>query len=295
MLIIQKSGEVTVPGEVTVRGKVSATSFQGSMDAGQLTGVLALERLPELPITKITGLQGALDGKLSTTAPVQAGQLAGVLALERLPDLPITKITGLQGALDGKLPASGNTSMAIGTQDSGVTLDIAGKGNTSDKVSLQLKSGNTADNYESNQITFGYNGNSDYRHAIKTRHHAGQQAGNAIDFYVWQYGTNAAIGTLHTMSLNGGNVGIGTKDPKAVLHVQGPTAPGSYENTLPIAISGKLRNANGDEVMKALLAKLPPYTVVIGVEDHSNGNLLFYWMGGADGKQFKRRAITSET
>jgi hypothetical protein len=199
--------------------------------------------------------------------------------------------------LDGKLPASGNTSMVIGTQDSGVTLDIAGKENTSDKVSLQLKSGNMDAHYESSQITFGYNGKSDYRHAIKTRHHSAQQAGNAIDFYVWQHGTNAAnaIGTLHAMSLNGGKVGIRTPDPGAVLHVQGPTAPGSYADTLPIAITGTVRSADGDIKMKALLAKLPAYTVVIGVEDHSNGNLLFYWMGGADGKQFKRRAITSET
>ncbi len=129
-----------------------------------------------------------------------------------------------QGAMDAFFIAqSGN--VGVGTSSPTATLDVSGKANIDKQISLQLRSGNTSADYNSNQITFGYNGADSYRHAIKTRHHGGQQKGNAIDFYVWKYDEKkvdpTAIGGLQTMTLDGGNVGIGTTDPKAKLEVNG--------------------------------------------------------------------------
>ena len=267
MLTIQASGDVTVTGKVT------ATSFQGSMDVGQLTtGVLALERLPELPMTKITGLQGALDGKLSTTAPVQASQLVGVLALERLPELPMTKITGLQGALDGKLSILEGGAVSIGTQFTPQQLNITG--------GLGFANHNATDK----KLYAPADGVLEWM----THDGAGEHG-----FAVSHQGTQRIfLNTKGHSYLNGGNIGIGTTNPMAVFHVNGATAPDSYEKSLPIAITGKLHVTDNDQTMRDLLKDLPPYTVVIGIEDHPNGNLLFYWMGGADGKQFKRSALS---
>ena len=106
-------------------------------------------------------------------------------------------------------------------------VDITGKSNTAGQISLQLRSGNTSSNFNSNQITLGYNDTAEYRHAVKTRHNSSAQFGNAIDFYVWKRlndkdtDEKGDIGTLHTMTLDGGRVGIGNTDPGIKLDVSG--------------------------------------------------------------------------
>ena len=118
---------------------------------------------------------------------------------------------------------SGN--VGIGLTDVTAQLDIKGSANTVNQTSLQLRSGNGNNNFNSNQLTFGYSNSAGYRHAIKTRHNAGARNGNAIDFYVWKYLSAedkdevADIGTLHTMTLDGGFVGVGVTTPGAKLHV----------------------------------------------------------------------------
>src|SRR6185436_594557 len=56
-------------------------------------------------------------------------------------------------------------------------------------------------------------------------HNGSDQKNNALDFYLWRFDKAkpdpAAIGGLLTMTLNGGNVGIGTADPGAKLDVDG--------------------------------------------------------------------------
>ena len=62
-----------------------------------------------------------------------------------------------------------------------------------------------------------------YRHRITTRHNSGAATGNDIDFYLWNYGVDAAgaVGTKHVMTLEGtGNVGIGTTTPQEKLEIK---------------------------------------------------------------------------
>ncbi|MBD3282062.1 MAG: hypothetical protein GF387_00395, partial [Candidatus Portnoybacteria bacterium] len=115
--------------------------------------------------------------------------------------------------------------VGIGATTPTAYLDVTGS-NSSGK-SLRLRSGDTsggsAADIDSSQIILSYNGGTSYSHAIKTRHSSGSDAGNSIDFYVWDHGTDDSedIGTNHVMSLNGGNVGIGDTSPGYKLSVDG--------------------------------------------------------------------------
>jgi hypothetical protein len=55
---------------------------------------------------------------------------------------------------------------------------------------------------------------------LRTRHNGGGRSGNAVDFFVWKQGTDKVdnIGTLHNLTLDGGNVGIsGATAPRSAL------------------------------------------------------------------------------
>jgi hypothetical protein len=114
-------------------------------------------------------------------------------------------------------------NVGIGTTSPVASLDVTGSSNNG--KSLRLRSGDAASHTDSDQIVFSYNDTTSYSHAIKTRHNSSQDAANSIDFYVWDHGTDAAdaVGTKHVMSLNGGNVGIGTTNPAGALDVVSTT------------------------------------------------------------------------
>jgi len=116
---------------------------------------------------------------------------------------------------------AGAGNVGVGLTNPIANLDIAGGRGGID--TLRLLSGVRSDEYDSNQILFSYENTNNYTHAIKSRHHGSQDAGNAIDFYVWDYGTDSGTetGTMQVMSLNGGNVGIGTTEPTSKLQVEG--------------------------------------------------------------------------
>lgn len=115
-----------------------------------------------------------------------------------------------------------NVNVAIGNNAPAQKLDVVGTG--------LFRMGNNAGASSLNQLLFGWAGNASgaatYQHAIKTRHNGSADAGNAIDFYLWDQGPNAStdIGTKPVMSIEGsgnGRVGIGNNAPAATLDVNG--------------------------------------------------------------------------
>lgn len=86
---------------------------------------------------------------------------------------------------------------------------------------LNLQSGNGATTFNDGaQIRFGYNNTNDFAHFIHTRHNS-NNANNAIDFYVSDGTADNSVtsGSVHTMSLVSGNVGIGTTSPDSKFHI----------------------------------------------------------------------------
>ena len=145
-------------------------------------------------------------------------------------------------------------NLGVGVNSPTANLDVKGVQNTGGQISLQLRSGNNSANFASNQIAFGQNNTTNHRHAIKTRHHSSRRSGNAIDFYVWKYLNNndkdgvQDIGSLHTMTLDGGYVGIRTTSPSAPLEVR------ATGNTSPESNSLYVYNANNSANQHAILA-----------------------------------------
>lgn len=117
-------------------------------------------------------------------------------------------------------------NVGIGTTNPVVNLDVTG--DSSGDHSLQLRSGNVNTGTSSSQLVLSFNGNSydnnGYAHSIRTRHNAAAEAGNAIDFYLWDYSndTSSTLGTKRVMTLDGnGKVGIGDDTPTYSLDVTG--------------------------------------------------------------------------
>ena len=137
---------------------------------------------------------------------------------------------------------AGNTG--IGTSNPTALLDIAGTYATG-STSLRLRSGDNstipADAY---QILFSYNSGTSYTHDIRTRHNSTAAANNAIDFYVWNYGVDAAttVGTKHVLTMDGTGVGIGTTAPADMLHVSNGTA--RFANTADVNQQLEIRHDN---------------------------------------------------
>jgi hypothetical protein len=129
------------------------------------------------------------------------------------------------------------------TQSNSVVLGNnvnVGIGPTSPLAKLDIQGGADSDGaFDPKAIALSYR-NGGYRHWIRTRHNsAGGGAGNAIDFFTNTAGSAGGssapgVGNQLVMSLNGSNVGVGTNDPKAKLHVQGGNIFVAQPNSLII-------------------------------------------------------------
>ena len=172
--------------------------------------------------------------------------------------------------------SSGN--VGIGTTAPSAYLDVKGLSDTAGVISLQLRSGNTSANFNSNQITLGYANTADYRHAIKSRHNSGAGAGNAIDFYIWNNSLNASdIATNHVMSIDTTSVGIGTTVPTEKLHVDGSTLI-TYNNSF------QSTNSVGN---KAILARVSPTSGIINYAEYATATNLNGFVIGSDDARVK--------
>jgi hypothetical protein len=145
-----------------------------------------------------------------------------------------------------------NGNVGIGTTSPTAKLEInqAGDG-PGQNVALKIWAGNNADIFGNSQIQFSYGGGTGgYTHAIKSRHNSGALTGNAIDFYLWQPGDPVnGEGSLSTMTLNGGNVGIGTTSPAYKLDVNGViNASSILINGAPFAGGGSQWTTSGPNV-----------------------------------------------
>lgn len=129
----------------------------------------------------------------------------------------IFQVNGTQLAV---LNSSGN--MGIGVSTPTAKLDVSGSQVSG--FSLLLRSGDTSGGTDSVQIGFAYDNSADYRHSIRTRHNSASPTGNAIDFWLWQHGTDAAatLGSLRVVSINGingGSLGVGTATPVSKFEI----------------------------------------------------------------------------
>ena len=189
-----------------------------------------------------------------------------------------TKSIGADAASTERMRITSGGNVGIGTTAPSAYLDVKGLADTAGVISLQLRSGNTSNNFSSNQITLGYANTAEYRHAIKSRHNSGAGAGNAIDFYIWNNSLNASdIATNPIMSIDTTNVGIGTTAPTEKLHVDGSTLI-TYNNSF------QSTNSVGN---KAILARVSPTSGIINYAEYATATNLNGFVIGSDDARVK--------
>ncbi len=130
-----------------------------------------------------------------------------------LTDTPSSYTTGSLLFTSGSAVTQDNTNLfwddtgnklGIGTTTPDTVLDIESIANGSALLSLKNGDTNVRSNTRS-QIALGYNGTNTYQQAIVSRHSSIADAGNAIDFYLWDYGTDSSttIGSNKVVSIDG--------------------------------------------------------------------------------------------
>ena len=138
---------------------------------------------------------------------------------------PFIDVTGnLKTNGTTRIDASGNLSNIASISN----VSMTATGNVQ-ALNFATLSGNVSNQFGSSQIRFGYAGNTYYQQAIKTRHNSGAGAGNAIDFFLWDSGTDAIgdVGTLRIASIETGK-GIDIVD--GGLQIGGSTVVTSLRN-----------------------------------------------------------------
>lgn len=163
----------------------------------------------------------------------------------------------------------GNGNVGIRTDDPTAHLDVASAGGSSGtNAALRLRAGNTGAYFGNDQLLFSYGGGINYTHAVKSRHHNTQQADNALDFYLWNPGTDDpdAVGTRQVMTLLGnGNVGVGSNSPTNRFTVDGGISDVGVGNATDNKLL-MLRNTEGG-------------SAVSGLQTTNGGTTFDFWYG----------------
>ena len=163
--------------------------------------------------------------------------------------------TGTKGLLINL--TSGN--VGIGTNSPSARLDVAENGGGAGQVvGLRIRSGNSYNYFGNSQILFSYAGGTGYSHAIRTRHNSSAVSGNSLDFYTWKPGDAVdAVGSNLTMSLDGGNVGIGTINPQSKLEID----IGNVSSALALSLksSGSSNHGSGPLSFSSAFTSSPFY------------------------------------
>jgi hypothetical protein len=125
----------------------------------------------------------------------------------------------INGSQVAVINSSGNMGIGIGSPTA--RLDVS----NGSSYSMLLRAGDFSGGTSAIQIAFGYGNTAEYRHSIRTRHNSGAATNNAIDFWLWQQGVDAAatLGSLRVMTIdgaNGGSVGIGNASPAYRLYTE---------------------------------------------------------------------------
>ena len=136
--------------------------------------------------------------------------------------------------------------VGIGTSSPSRYLDVAGTLNATNGGLLVRNGDDNTASANAPQITFGWNGNDEYRHFIRTRHNS-SAADNSIDFYVCDSTQNNSLtsGVTHNLTLESGKVGMnGVTDPEAPLHINASsTGTGPSSNGIYVRQSDSNKNA----------------------------------------------------
>ena len=107
-------------------------------------------------------------------------------------------------------------NVGIGTSNAVSRLHVNGG------ISLINGDAGAGSTFTTNQITMGYIGSDEHRHAIRTRHrHDANNTQNAIDFYIWQSTDGNNVASKQVLSVTSTGVGIGTLTPTNTLEVAG--------------------------------------------------------------------------
>lgn len=138
-------------------------------------------------------------------------------------DVYALKVSSPNG--DPLLVVDGAGRMGIGLASPAALLDVNGRGDASD-IALQLRAGNSTSSITSSQLVFAYDSSGTYRHSLRTRATAGQDFGNAIDFYLWNTtGSPTALGDAAVLSLQA----VPRASTAASVHVYPSTGAPAYE------------------------------------------------------------------
>ena len=226
-----------------------------------------------------------LDANIATNAAIAGSKISfanDAISGDKIHSGTITDFasTGIDdNATSLAMTITSGGNIGIGTTTPTASLDIRGStsirgSNTNNPAppvaALELFTGRDATGgllagQTSADVAFQWGGaGGGYRHWIRTRHNNSTSSGNAVDFYLNSSLTAAGssapgTGSTHTMTLEGGNVGIGITTPNATLGV--------------LASSGKEVMLGGGNITGSELKLTNSGTAHFSIYNSGNNNL----------------------